>query len=158
MPFNPISDRSEAAPILKRVSPMEVDGDRVLVRRPSENYSWEPRSSSIEFETEETSNSKALKVEFSGPAKYWTDAIPIGNGRLGAMVWGGVASETLNLNEDTLWTGIPGNYTDPDVPEALSKVRKLVDNGQYAEATIEGENLLGGLCENFNTDSNPVDY
>ncbi|GMQ01021.1 hypothetical protein CsSME_00047823 [Camellia sinensis var. sinensis] len=126
---------------------MEVDGDRVLVRRPSENYSWEPRSSSIEFETEETSNSKALKVEFSGPAKYWTDAIPIGNGRLGAMVWGGVASETLNLNEDTLWTGIPGNYTDPDVPEALSKVRKLVDNGQYAEATIEGENLLGGLCE-----------
>jgi alpha-L-fucosidase 2 len=39
-----------------------------------------------------------LKVTFSGPAKYWTDAIPIGNGRLGAMVWGGVQNEVLQLN------------------------------------------------------------
>ncbi|KAA8545809.1 hypothetical protein F0562_020740 [Nyssa sinensis] len=104
------------------------DGDWVLVGRPTEKDHWNP--SLVDAET-----SKPLKVRFSGPAKHWTDAIPIGNGRLGAMVWGGVASETLNLNEDTLWTGTPGNYTNPDAPKALSEVRKLVDDGHYAEAT-----------------------
>ncbi|XP_038983428.1 alpha-L-fucosidase 2-like isoform X2 [Phoenix dactylifera] len=83
----------------------------------------------------ETEDARPLKVQFSAPAKHWTDAAPIGNGRLGAMVWGGVNSETLQLNHDTLWTGVPGNYTDPDAPAVLSKVRELVDNGQYAEAT-----------------------
>lgn len=43
--------------------------------------------------------------------------------------------------EDTLWTGIPGNYTNPNAPEALSEVRKLVDNGQYAEATTAAVKL-----------------
>ncbi|KAJ4716204.1 Alpha-L-fucosidase 2 [Melia azedarach] len=84
-----------------------------------------------------------LKITFRGPAKYFTDAIPIGNGRLGAMVWGGVASETLQLNEDTLWTGIPGNYTYPDAPKALSEVRRLVDIGEYAEATTSAVKLFG---------------
>ncbi|KAK9286231.1 hypothetical protein L1049_014617 [Liquidambar formosana] len=106
------------------------DGDWVLVRRPAERDCWSP--SLVETETEP---SKPLKVRFSGPAKHWTDAIPIGNGRLGAMVWGGVASETLQLNEDTLWTGNPGNYTNPDAPKALSEVRKLIDDGKYPEAT-----------------------
>ena len=41
---------------------------------------------------------RSLKITFSGPAEHWTDAIPIGNGRLGAMIWGGVALETLQLN------------------------------------------------------------
>ena len=45
------------------------------------------------------------------------------------------------LAEDTLWTGIPGNYTDPKAPEALSVVRKLVDSGKYVEATEESVKL-----------------
>ncbi|KAI8002062.1 Alpha-L-fucosidase 2, partial [Camellia lanceoleosa] len=53
----------------------------------------------------------------------------------------GVQFETLNLNEDTLWIGIPGNYTNPDAPKSLSVVRKLVDDGQYAEATTEAVKL-----------------
>ncbi|KAG6736066.1 hypothetical protein POTOM_061239 [Populus tomentosa] len=84
-------------------------------------------------------NSRSLKITFNGPAKHWTDAIPIGNGRLGAMIWGGVALETLQLNEDTPLDRDPGNYTNPHAPEALSVVRKLVDNGQYAEATTAAE-------------------
>ncbi|KAG8368442.1 hypothetical protein BUALT_Bualt15G0045900 [Buddleja alternifolia] len=84
-----------------------------------------------------------LEVRFDGPAKHWTDALPIGNGRLGAMIWGGVVNDTINLNEDTLWTGTPADYTDPDAPNALSEVRKLVDNGQYAEATTAALNLSG---------------
>ncbi|KAG4168401.1 hypothetical protein ERO13_A12G021400v2 [Gossypium hirsutum] len=105
------------------------DGEWVLVRKPAEKDFWNPTSMDL------ADTSKPLKVTFSGPAKHWTDAIPIGNGRLGAMVWGGIASETLQLNEDTLWTGVPGDYTNPEAPAALAEVRKLVDNGDYAEAT-----------------------
>ncbi|KAI8554587.1 hypothetical protein RHMOL_Rhmol05G0109300 [Rhododendron molle] len=116
------------------------DGEWVMVRHPSEKDSCEPTAL-------DTQTSNALKVRFTGPAKDWTDAIPIGNGRLGAMVWGGVASETLNLNEDTLWTGIPRNYTNSDVPQVLSEIRKLVDDGQYVEATTKGVKLLGDPSE-----------
>lgn len=68
------------------------DGEWVRVRRPTDRDLWNPSS------TEPESSSKPLKITFTGPAKHWTDALPIGNGRLGAMVWGGVASETLQLN------------------------------------------------------------
>ena len=67
------------------------EGDWVMVERPTEKDLW--NTSLFGAET-----SKPLKLRFNGPAKYWTDAIPTGNGRLGAMVWGGAASETLNLN------------------------------------------------------------
>ncbi|KDP44440.1 hypothetical protein JCGZ_16273 [Jatropha curcas] len=87
--------------------------------------------------------SKPLKVTFDGPAKFWTDAIPLGNGRLGAMVWGGVSSDTIQLNEDTLWTGTPSDFTDPDAPKALSEVRKLVDAGKFAEASAAAVKLFG---------------
>lgn len=49
----------------------------------------------------------------------------------------------LSAAEDTLWTGTPGNYTDRDAPSLLSQVRKLVNNGQYAEATALAANLSG---------------
>ncbi|XP_024464805.2 alpha-L-fucosidase 2 isoform X3 [Populus trichocarpa] len=114
------------------------DEEWVLVRRTTEKDWW---SSSFMDDDDNGENSSSLKITFNGPAKHWTDAIPIGNGRLGAMIWGGVALETLQLNEDTLWTGTPGNYTNPHAPEALSVVRKLVDNGQYADATTAAEKL-----------------
>ncbi|KAM5549495.1 alpha-L-fucosidase 2 [Rosa sericea] len=113
------------------------DGDWVLVRPPAEKDLWTPSL------VKEDDSSRPLKVTFGGPAKFWTDAIPIGNGRLGAMVWGGVASETLQLNEDTLWTGTPGNYTNPNAPQALTEVRKLVDDGKYVEATEAAVKLSG---------------
>ncbi|KAL5993877.1 hypothetical protein ACLOJK_038234 [Asimina triloba] len=88
-----------------------------------------------------------LQIFFTAPSKYWTDAAPIGNGRLGAMVWGAVHSEKLQLNDDTLWTGIPGDYTNPEAPSLLPEVRELVDRGQYAEATAASYNLLGNPSE-----------
>ncbi|KAF5745575.1 hypothetical protein HS088_TW07G01167 [Tripterygium wilfordii] len=103
------------------------DDEWVLVRLPAERDVWSP--SLVE------DDSRPLKLTFGGPAKHWTDAVPIGAGRLGAMVWGGVATELIQLNEDTLWTGTPGNYTNPKAPEALSEVRKLVNDGKYSEAT-----------------------
>lgn len=56
---------------------------------------WNPTSN---FDDSLHESKRPLKITFSKPAKNWTDAIPIGNGRLGAMVWGGVASEILQLN------------------------------------------------------------
>lgn len=72
------------------------DKEWVLVQRSTEKDWWNP--SLMEDNNDESS--KPLKVTFSGPAKHWTDAIPIGNGRHGAMIWGGVALETLQLNGD----------------------------------------------------------
>ncbi|KAK4258811.1 hypothetical protein QN277_005217 [Acacia crassicarpa] len=94
-----------------------------------------------------TAVSEPLKVTFTEPAKHWTDAIPVGNGRLGAMVWGGVSSEIIQLSEDTLWTGTPGVYTDSRAPEALSEVRKLVDREEYSKATEAAANLTGNPAE-----------
>ncbi|KAK1418241.1 hypothetical protein QVD17_27384 [Tagetes erecta] len=115
----------------------ESDEEWVMVKPVLDKDLWNPSSSSSSNATE----NKSLKVRFNEEAKHWTDAIPIGNGHLGAMVWGAVAVETINLNHDTLWTGVPGNYTNPDAPTALMAVRKLVDDGKYAEATKEAVKL-----------------
>ncbi|KAF6137677.1 hypothetical protein GIB67_023611 [Kingdonia uniflora] len=114
---------------------MEDEGeDWVFVHCPAEIDYWNPTLKDTP---------QPLKLCFLTPAKHWTDAAPIGNGRLGAMVWGGVVSETLQLNEDTLWTGVPRDYTNPEAPEALLEVRELVDKGQYAAATEAAFKLSG---------------
>jgi len=60
--------------------------------------------------------------------------------------------------EDTLWTGTPGNYTDPHVPAVLADVRKLVDDGEYVDATAKAVNLLGNLSEVLSIYFNDVFY
>src|SRR4051794_34423490 len=68
------------------------------------------------------------------PAERWTEAFPVGNGRLGAMIFGGVSHERLQLNEDTLWGGGPYNPVNPAAHDALPEVRRLIWAGKYAEA------------------------
>jgi len=68
------------------------------------------------------------------PAQEWVEALPLGNGRLGAMVWGEAARERLQLNEDTLYYGQPYNSNPVDVADALAEVRRLIFAGHYAEA------------------------
>lgn len=63
----------------------------------------------------------------------WVKALPVGNGRLGAMVFGGVVNERLQLNEDTLWAGGPYDPVNPDARAALPDVQKLLFDGKYAE-------------------------
>src|SRR5437879_10113135 len=55
-----------------------------------------------------------VKLTFDKPATKWTEAIPLGNGRIGAMVFGGTEDERLQINESTLWGGGPHDYTNPD--------------------------------------------
>jgi alpha-L-fucosidase 2 len=62
----------------------------------------------------------------------WVKALPVGNGRLGAMVFGGVINERLQLNEDTLWAGGPYDPVNPDAHDALPEVRRLLFDGKYA--------------------------
>lgn len=68
------------------------------------------------------------------PAEAWTEALPVGNGRLGAMVFGGFVREQLQLNESTFWAGGPYQPINPDALPSLAGVRQLIFTGRYAEA------------------------
>ncbi|MCB2377328.1 glycoside hydrolase N-terminal domain-containing protein [Hymenobacter sp. BT635] len=75
-----------------------------------------------------------LKLWYTKPAEKWTDALPIGNGRLGAMIFGGVAQDRLQFNEATLWTGQPRAYARPGAAQYLPRIRQLLAEGKQAEA------------------------
>src|SRR5688572_3696445 len=66
-------------------------------------------------------------------AREWTQALPIGNGRLGAMVWGGVREERLSLNEESLWSGGPQDADNPNARQALPEVRRLLAEGWFGD-------------------------
>src|SRR5262245_43689920 len=67
-----------------------------------------------------------LTLWYKRPSAKWTDALPIGNGRFGAMVFGGVTEERLQLNEDTLWSGAPRDWNNPAAKQHLAEVRRLI--------------------------------
>ena len=75
-----------------------------------------------------------LTLWYRAPASEWVGALPVGNGRLGAMVFGGVVHERLQLNEDTLWSGRPYDPVNPEAREALPEVRRLLAAGMYRDA------------------------
>ena len=76
----------------------------------------------------------SLTLWYRRPAVEWEAALPVGNGRLGGMVFGGINEEHIPLNEDTLWSGGPYDPTNPDALGALPRVRELIFAGQYREA------------------------
>ena len=75
-----------------------------------------------------------LKLWYTEPAKEWTQALPIGNGRLGAMVFGGTAEARYQLNEDSLWCGKPHDYAHDGAAEYLPQIRQLLFEGKQKEA------------------------
>src|SRR5438876_9277496 len=83
-----------------------------------------------------SSNSFAedLKLWYTKPAAQWEEALPIGNGRMGAMVFGGIVDERIQFNEDTLWTGKPHDYVRAGAHDALDEIRKLLFEGKEKEA------------------------
>jgi alpha-L-fucosidase 2 len=110
----------------------------------------------------------ALCLRYTQPAERWTEALPVGNGRLGAMVFGGVASEHLQLNEATLWSGGPRDWNNPGAKDVLPMVRAAIFAGDYQKAGElckkmqgpynESYQPLGDLRLEFSHDAPPTSY
>ena len=112
-----------------------------------------------------------LTLWYTRPASEWNEALPVGNGRLGAMVFGGVGEDRIQINEDTMWSGHPHDYTNPEALEYLPKVRERIFAGDYAGAErIVDKHMLGNptrlqayqpladLLLTFNHKGEPSDY
>ena len=84
-----------------------------------------------------------LQLWYDKPAAKWEEALPVGNGRLGAMVFGGTAEERLQLNESTLWGGLPHDYANPEAGQHLAELRRLIFAGKIREAEEIGGQMLG---------------
>ncbi|WP_208640925.1 glycoside hydrolase N-terminal domain-containing protein, partial [Streptomyces carpinensis] len=89
-----------------------------------------------------------MRLWYQAPAGEWLEALPVGNGRLGAMVFGGTDTERLQLNEDSLWAGGPHDYARPDAVKHLDEIRRLVvaEKWNQAQRLIDAE-FLGSPSE-----------
>ncbi len=90
-----------------------------------------------------------MSLWYDRPAREWTEALPVGNGRLGAMVFGGVETERLQLNETSLWSGHPRDGNNPEALAALPLIREAVLSGRYSEADALSRRLQGGFTESY---------
>jgi len=108
---------------------------------------------------------------YTHPAREWNQALPLGNGRLGAMVFGNVIGERIQLNENSLWMGGPRDTNNPDALKHLAEVRRLLFAGMPVEAyavtekysmgspfRLESYQSLGDLRLTFEHDGTPADY
>lgn len=97
-------------------------------------------------------NASPLKLWYDKPADLWVEALPLGNGRIGAMVFGDPCHEELQLNEETVWCGSPYNNSNFKAKEALPEIRNLI----FAGKNLEAQNLAGpAICS---TGSNGMPY
>jgi alpha-L-fucosidase 2 len=90
-----------------------------------------------------------LKLWYKTPAQQWTNALPVGNGRLGAMVFGGIQHERLQLNEDTLWSGEPRDWNNPQSLQVLPEVRRLIFANRLAEANELCKQMQGPFTQSY---------
>jgi alpha-L-fucosidase 2 len=106
-----------------------------------------PAAASLRGQTE---RGRELVLWFDTPAKDWTEALPVGNGRMGAMVFGGIETEHLQLNEDTLWSGFPRDWDNPDARNYLDEVRRLVlEEENYTEADKVCRRMQGPYNQSY---------
>lgn len=85
-----------------------------------------------------------LKTWYKQPAKDWFEALPLGNGRIGAMVYGDPSTERIQLNEESIWAGKPNNSNNPRSLEVLPKIREAIFNNDYGQALEYTEQGLLG--------------
>ncbi len=115
-------------------------------------------------------NSTELKMWYDKPATVWNEALPVGNGRLGGMVYGDPVNEKIQLNEETFWSGGPSRNDNPKARQALPKIRELIFGGEFKEAeTMVNQNMvtalhgskyqvIGDLVLNFPNHDNYTEY
>lgn len=110
-----------------------------------------------------------MEIYFQRPAEIWEETFPIGNGSLGAMIFGSPLSDMIGLNDDQLWSGYPKNKKNPEFSGALMLVRKLILEGKRLEAEkiieekMEGEYTesylpLGNLSFSFIEEKNKINH
>ncbi|HAT61927.1 MAG TPA: hypothetical protein DCS83_05180 [Prevotella sp.] len=111
-----------------------------------------------------------LKLWYVQPARIWQEALPIGNGHLGGMVFGGISHDELQINEETVWGGGPHSNVRPVNPDTLSEIRRLIFQGQTAIAQdminrnfMTGQNgmpyeTVGSLCFDYLLKGRVSDY
>ena len=88
-------------------------------------------------------------LRYEKPAQKWVEALPVGNGRLGAMVFGGIAGERLQLNEATLWSGGPKDWNNPGARAVLPQVRAAIFAGLYKEAEELCKKMQGPYTQSY---------
>jgi len=91
----------------------------------------------------QVSSDSDLLLWYNRPAQIWEEALPLGNGKTGAMVFGGVENELIQLNDHSLWSGYPLEENNPQGPEYLPKVRKAIEEGNYKEAEALWNHMQG---------------
>ena len=89
--------------------------------------------------------SQTKRLWYDKPSLKWTDALPIGNGRIGAMVFGGVEEDRIQFNEESLWSGKPREYNRTNASVHLDKIRQLLFDGKQKEANALAEKEFMGL-------------
>ena len=111
-----------------------------------------------------------LKLWYTKPAANWNEALPIGNGRLAAMIYGQTANEQVQLNEETVWAGGPHNNVNPDAKSVVPELRKLITEKKFVEAQALANKgmfskqngmpyqTVGSLFINFPGHENVSDY
>jgi len=89
-----------------------------------------------------------LSLWYTKPAQKWTDALPVGNGRLGGMVFGGIQQERIQLNEESVWAGAPINNNNPGAKTHLKEIQTAIFNGDYKTANKLSNQYLVGTPPN----------
>ncbi len=96
-----------------------------------------------------TVNDPALKLWYSKPASIWEEALPLGNAKTGAMVFGGISKERYQLNDNTLWSGAPQPGNNPNGPVYLPLVRELIFAGNYDSAAATWKKMQGPYSSRY---------
>ena len=92
---------------------------------------------------------KSLMLRYNSPASDFNEALPVGNGRIGGMIFGGALHEVIKLNEDSVWSGGPRHRINPDAREGLAEVRSLIKDGNIPEAEKIAFEKLQGVPDNM---------
>ena len=107
------------------------------------------RADEVSFLGQAMPPGQPLTLWYQKPAGEWLEALPLGNGRLGAMVYGGVRTERIALNDDTLWSGGPKDCDNPGALKALPEIRRRIFAGKFAEAHELGKKMMGPYTQSY---------
>jgi len=125
------------------VKPDSKEG-RTMAEEFAKTFDAIPGSEGVAFAGEAPPPDGDLTLWYRKPAREWVEALPVGNGRLGAMVFGAVHTERIQLNEESVWDGYERDTTNPKALESLPEVRRLLFEGKNAEAKdLAGRDLMG---------------